>query len=732
VAKSQGSAALQSLRTLFSVGAAGGLTDGELLGLFATRGGEAAELAFAALVERHGSMVLRVCRAFTGDPHDAEDAFQATFLILAERSGSIRKRESAASWLHGVARRVAAGARAAATRRRAHERRAAGMAKRWAEGPGCDDLAPVLHEEIGRLSGRHRAAIVLCDLEGLTEGQAAARLGLPVGTVRSRLARGRERLRSRLERRGLDPNASPLVIALRPDASGGLISQALVDATTGAAIRFLTARATVRGAAATLAQGVLRTMFLTACFRAATVVLAVGATASGVLLLAQEKASHGPPQADANPPATGARDTPLHEAKPGKLTVTVSERGSLESSNALDVVSEVEGMTTILHILPEGTRVKKGDLVCELDSASLRDQLTNQRIATQRAEADLEQARTTREVAELALKEYLEGTFPLEQQELEGAIKVAEMELLTAQDELEAGPRSRRAELNVMKAELSLRQAQSKLRLLSQFTRVRMGRTLETQIEKARSDELAKEATYELEKSKEENLRKQINKCKLFAPGDGLVVYADVPSRPGDSQPSRIEEGATVRERQKIFSLPDFTKMRVNAKVHESMVDRIRPGMKVRIQVDAFPQQVLEGTVHSVNPLPDPTNFFQFDAKVYTTFVTIDDPHPGLRPGMSAQVEILVAELDNVLSVPIKAVLSFDGKDHVAVKKPDGGFDWREVTLGMTNDKLIEVKQGLQGGERVSLDPLALMSEAEKREKLGDPSKNVTRPSPPK
>jgi multidrug efflux pump subunit AcrA (membrane-fusion protein) len=108
--------------------------------------------------------------------------------------------------------------------------------------------------------------------------------------------------------------------------------------------------------------------------------------------------------------------------------------------------------------------------------------------------------------------------------------------------------------------------------------------------------------------------------------------------------------------------------------------------------------------------------------KFYTTLVQLDDPHPGLRPGMTAQVEIRVAERDNVLSVPVQAVFRSGGKDHVAVKKPDGGFEWREVTLGLSNGKLVEVKEGLRDGERVSLDPRSLLSEDEPREKLDTPA----------
>ena len=184
-------ATLRSIGALFNAGTIGGLTDGQLLERFNARDGDGDDLAFAGLVERHGPMVLRVCRAVLRDAHEAEDAFQATFLILAIKARSIRGRDSMSSWLYSVAYNVAASARSSAARRRAHELKA-GQARpvAFTEAPG-DDLGPVLHEELDRLPERYRAVLVLCFLEGLTQHQAAERLGWPVGTVQSRLARSR-------------------------------------------------------------------------------------------------------------------------------------------------------------------------------------------------------------------------------------------------------------------------------------------------------------------------------------------------------------------------------------------------------------------------------------------------------------------------------------------------------------------------------------------------------------
>ena len=196
------------LRALWDVGVVGGLSDGQLLDRFATGSSESVEPAFQALVERHGPMVLRVCRRVLDDPHDADDAFQATFLVLLRRARSVRNRASLASWLHGVAMRIAARAKVEAARRRRIEAR--GIRPSIGPDPDPDryDLESLIHEELDRLPEKYRAPIVLCYLEGLTHEGAADQLGWPVGTVRGRLSRARDLLRSRLTRRGVTATAA--------------------------------------------------------------------------------------------------------------------------------------------------------------------------------------------------------------------------------------------------------------------------------------------------------------------------------------------------------------------------------------------------------------------------------------------------------------------------------------------------------------------------------------------
>jgi HlyD family secretion protein len=758
VAIGKNGAATRQLRTLFNLGTIRELTDGQLLERFATGGGEAAELAFAALVERHGAMVLRVCRSVLADPHDAQDAFQATFLVLVKKARGLWVRDSLGPWLHQVAYRTASCARLAAARRFRRERCAAESRKEARVEVHDDDLSRVLHEEIEQLPERFRAPLVLCDLEGSSHEQAARHLGWPVGTVKSRQARGRERLRDRLRRRGVAPQAATLAAALRPEGVRAIVDSTLVDSTIKAAIQFVTARTMIKGSAHALAQGVLNSMYLTQSLKMGSILLLLAATTSGVGLLAQKGTQVAPPPAGEKLTPARADEMPVTTVKPGKLSVTVIERGSLESSENKDAYCLVEGQTTIIMIKPEGTPVKKGDIVCTLDSASLKDLLVNQKITTKTAEANYENAKLTREVAEAAVREYVEGTLRQERSALSGVVAVAQSAIQKAEARLERARGARKrlsdilaakgvsasatevmaaldvedridaAEQTLLTERTAIELANSKQRLLEKYTSGKTINELRGNVERKRLEELAKKATYSLEVSKEKKLEKQILNCDIKAPADGLVIYANDPNRAFRGGRPQIEEGATVRERQKIFSLPDITRMQVNAKIHESQIHKLSPGMKAKIRVDAFASETFDGTVLDAAPLPDPTNRFSSDIKVYTTKVRIDRPLPSLKPGMTAQVEILVNELDNVLSVPVEAVARFDNKDQVAVKKPGGGFEWREVTLGLSNEQQVEVKQGIQSGELVAIKPGDLLSEEQKRAIRNSPTPPAAKP----
>ncbi len=297
-------AALRQIQTLFDgAGTVAGLTDAQLLDRFVAHRDEA---AFAAIVERHGTTVLAACRSVLRDPTDAEDAFQATFLVLVRKAGSVWVGDSLACWLYKVARRIAVQANIDAARRRDVERRAGAMAgsiARVGRDVDGDDERRALHEEIGRLPERYRAPILLCDLEERTRQEAAGQLGWSPGTVASRLARGRALLRDRLARRGLAPagGATALLAACRAEAS---VSEVLLATTTRAATSLAAGGASA--AAVALAEAAVRDMVRIKIASAALVAVA-GMLSVGAALLSPDGQDSGSRRSRPCPPRPSPR-----------------------------------------------------------------------------------------------------------------------------------------------------------------------------------------------------------------------------------------------------------------------------------------------------------------------------------------------------------------------------------------------------------------------------------------
>jgi RNA polymerase sigma factor (sigma-70 family) len=304
------STVLRHIRKLAGARTAGTLTDGQLLERFAS---EQDELAFETLLDRHGRMVLGVCRRLLSDAHDAEDAFQATFLVLVCKAGSIAKRESAASWLYGVAHRIAVRAKARADRQRTRSKPLPDLADvRQQDLPTQVERAQMfaaLDEELNRLPEKHRAPLVLCYLEGKSRQEAAQQLSWPVGTLQRRLVRGRELLHTRLARRGLALSAALSASALSPSAAPAAISVELITSTLKAAVLVAAGKGAAAGAisaqAAALTKGALNALFLTKLKIATVLVFTVGVLGMGVGTLTQQVLAQRQSQASAQtvPPA---------------------------------------------------------------------------------------------------------------------------------------------------------------------------------------------------------------------------------------------------------------------------------------------------------------------------------------------------------------------------------------------------------------------------------------------
>ncbi len=311
----QPGSALRQLRALFAAGTATARTDGELLATYvicrqhAAEAAISAESAFAALVDRHGPMVWGVCRRILGDVHEAEDAFQATFLVLVRKAGSIRVDDSLGRWLYGVAHRVAGRARAERVRREADiDRPAAGSSDDPAEAAELVELRAVVSDELDRLPAKYRCPLELFQLQGLTYEQAASRLAWPVATVKSRLARGRAKLRGNLVKRGLAPAASGVASSLAASARAD-VPPKLIRATVWTGTN--PASGALPAAITGLSEGVLKMMMWEKIrVIAAGAFLAIGLSAHAVSQVTREEKPSEPasPQAAAIPDATKTAD----------------------------------------------------------------------------------------------------------------------------------------------------------------------------------------------------------------------------------------------------------------------------------------------------------------------------------------------------------------------------------------------------------------------------------------
>jgi RNA polymerase sigma factor (sigma-70 family) len=282
----------QYFRRLVAAPASDDSSDSSLLKRFISQKDES---AFAEILQRHGPLVLRVCRQVLQQPHDADDAFQATFMVLARQAGAIRQGQSLPGWLYKVAYHIAVQVRSRAVNRQVHEELVAAMRREQTTDPSeGKDVWPILHDELNRLPSKYRTPMVLCYLDGLTNEEAAGQLNCPVGTVKTRLNRARDLLRNRLARRGVA--LTPAILAgllLTPATASAAVPPALSAATLQAATLFAAGKAALGTSASVsaLAEAAVHSMFLSKLKAVASVVLAVGLAGGGVGLAWQHKHS---------------------------------------------------------------------------------------------------------------------------------------------------------------------------------------------------------------------------------------------------------------------------------------------------------------------------------------------------------------------------------------------------------------------------------------------------------
>jgi len=412
-----------------------------------------------------------------------------------------------------------------------------------------------------------------------------------------------------------------------------------------------------------------------------------------------------------------ANEPMLHTVENGPFDHVVLEQGEIESSSNNEVKCEVKGRggsgTPILSVVPEGTLVKKGDVLCQLDSSALEQEAKNQRIIVSNAESAVISAEAGVNKAIIARQEYLDGTFLTERKTILSEIAVAQQTLRKAELSLESAERLaakgtlkplqiEAEQFAVQNAKNTLESAEGRLKVLDELTKAKMLVQFDADIETTRAKLESDKSTLSEEKEKLQEIQAQITACKIVAPADGQVVYANKFSGRGGGE-FIVEAGALVREQQTIFLLPDPTRMQVKAKINESRISLIRDGMPVKIRVNAVENDLL-GRVVKVNKYAEPGNWWGSNVKEYATFIQIIDPPETIRTGMTAEVRIFVEQIEEAVQLPVHAV--YETKRHQFVLVQDGNrFETREIEIGATNDKFVTVKSGVKKDESVVLDP---------------------------
>ncbi len=425
----------------------------------------------------------------------------------------------------------------------------------------------------------------------------------------------------------------------------------------------------------------------------------------------------------------------LHVVERSDFEAFVTEPGDVVSSNNVDVRCQVESRgssgTAIVSIVEEGTWVEPGDLLVEFDSSVLENELIAQKIVAAQDKSALIQANSNLANAERTLNEYIEGLYEQEADILESAVFVAEEELRKKDLELESTRRMAgrglikplqvtASEFAVEKSKKDVAAARRALRVFREFTREKKVGEFNAEIEKQKANVEAAEFTLELSRQKLSEIEEQIGFCKIKAPSEGQVVYANERHK---GEPVVIEEGSYIRYNQIVARLPDIRRMQVDVKINESHVNRVKPGMSARIILDADPDNPLKGVVTEVAPYPFPMRWHGSPLE-YGVDVAITDPPPTIRPGLRAKVSIFFEAQEAVLQVPLAAVIAHNDR-HYCLVQEDKQWRVQKVDIGPNNNNDVVVKSGIDAGDRVSLTPFRFIDRSELPQPVPDTEESV-------
>jgi len=431
-------------------------------------------------------------------------------------------------------------------------------------------------------------------------------------------------------------------------------------------------------------------------------VVAVVASAAALILGASSSREIGPER--------------THTITRGGLIVTVTEQGTLESSDNTEIKCRVRGESTVIWVIEGGTEVKRGDELVRLDTLALEDDISERTKNAHLTRSAAERARADVRRAELAIPEYLQGRYRSDLMTHQKDLAIAESNLRTAENMLRharvMAERDYVSELEieekeflVTRAKLDVEVKKTEIEVLKTYTKKMELVSLKGNLNAARATLAAEEERATMDAARRDLALEELEHCVVKAERSGLVIY---PSAARWKDAPEIEEGATVHKDQVLLLMPDLSKMQVKVGIHESIIERVKPGLAAKI---TLPDKTLNGQVSYVSPVTRPAGWWTGNVVKYDTIIELPSAQ-GLKPGMSAEVEVVLDRHEDVLTIPVTAVVQTAEGDFCWVKTA-GGTKRRSLRLGDTDDSFIVVKAGLKEGDEVVLDPVASLEEAQ-------------------
>ena len=406
-----------------------------------------------------------------------------------------------------------------------------------------------------------------------------------------------------------------------------------------------------------------------------------------------------------------------HRVTRGTLKVTVTEQGTLESSSNTEIKCKVRGDNTIISVVESGTQVQTGDVLVRLETLGIEEEISERFKFAHLAESAAARSKADVEAARLAILAYEDGTFVSDLATLEKSRAITESNLRNARNRLSHTRMMARSEYKseldveekefiVAQAERQLKLTETRINVLKKFTKAQQLAQLNGDLKSAQALHQADVERAYADRERLKRAQEELEFCVIKAPRAGMVIY------PGDKQwenAPEIEEGATVHKDQVLLLIPDLSQMQVKVGIHESVIDRMREGMTASV---TLPSRTLEGTVSYVAAITRPAGWWTGNVVKYDTIVDLPKDMDGLKPGMSVEVEIVLATHEDVLLVPTSAVIETRSGHACWVKRGDR-VERRSVKPGDSNDMFIVVETGVTEGDEVILDPLAHIEAAQ-------------------